>query len=233
MCRTDGCLAILNIILAICVQTETPNCNSGDVGWPLVKILRRFIHSNFLQNRLAKGLTLGSLLGVSWRTWLDEGCPTETYHATAPELRVDVSVWAQMDTGIFNMAKHPSSFDTLFTLRWWNIGCWDCTDKESHTINARVDIYLWCLSEDMFFFVFPENMKRRYMFCLEKQLWQPVQVFFLLQHVRCIDWLHIYVYDLSQRGLSSPQKVQLPVQVSWPAATELRSASSPFPSCHL
>ena len=38
------------------------------------------------------------------------------------------------------------SFDTLFTLRWWNIGCWG-----SHTINARVDICLWCLSEDMFF----------------------------------------------------------------------------------
>ena len=43
------------------------------------------------------------------------------------------------------------------------------------------------------FFVFPENMKRRYMFCLEKQLWQPVQVFFLLQHVRCIDYTFIFM----------------------------------------
>ena len=111
----------------------------------------------------------------------------------------------------------------------------DRNDKESHTINAMLGSTFVCgvCLKICFFFVFPENMKRRYMFCLEKQLWQPVQVFFLLQHVRCIDWLHIYVYDLSQRGLSSPQKVQLPVQVSWPAATELRSASSPFPSCHL
>ena len=102
--KEDGCLAMLNIPVSICAQTDTSTRNSGAVAWyvsvghpsssqVLQLTPRRDPKVRPLARRFCRKLLWMKRLNIFTR-----GQPT------SPELHVGVSVWTQMAKKMFNMA---------------------------------------------------------------------------------------------------------------------------------